>query len=90
MISYERIAALTDQGLGNMGSAMATNLQKHLAKIGETPLHYTNRTMSRGASLLALGAIPCNTVVDVVRKANIVFISVCMLLGQGEQLTNGR
>lgn len=59
-----------------MGLAMATNLQRHLKGHGGPSLSYNNRTMSRGQSLQALGAIPCENVQDLVLSADIVFISV--------------
>lgn len=59
-----------------MGIGMASNLQKHLNAIGETPLSYTNRTLSRGAALEELGGVPCQTVAEVVKKVDIIFLSI--------------
>ncbi|KAL1644156.1 hypothetical protein SLS58_004436 [Diplodia intermedia] len=62
-----------------MGLAMATNLQKHLqstAGAGATPLHYTNRTLSRGAPLSHLGAIPHPTVASLAAAADVIFLSL--------------
>ncbi|KAL3421252.1 3-hydroxyisobutyrate dehydrogenase, mitochondrial 1 [Phlyctema vagabunda] len=63
-------------GLGNMGLAMSMNLQKKLAKEGETPLSYTNRTMSRGTPLEALGGKPYDSIGGVVKNSDIIFISI--------------
>jgi 3-hydroxyisobutyrate dehydrogenase-like beta-hydroxyacid dehydrogenase len=59
-----------------MGISMAKTLQKHLSSIGAPPLSYTNRTLSRGAALEALGGIPCQTIGQVVGKTDIIFSSV--------------
>ncbi|PVI08460.1 NAD(P)-binding protein [Periconia macrospinosa] len=63
-------------GLGSMGLAMATNMQKHLQNQELPPLQYTNRTLSRGDSLKAIGGIPCQTAVEVVQNSDMIFISV--------------
>ena len=59
-----------------MGIGMAKNLQKRLNSIGAAPLVYTNRTLSRGAALEELGGISCQSIAEVVRKADIIFSSV--------------
>jgi 3-hydroxyisobutyrate dehydrogenase-like beta-hydroxyacid dehydrogenase len=59
-----------------MGIGMSKNLQDYLATAGAPPLVYTNRTLSRGESLKALGAIPVETVSEVARKCNIIFSCV--------------
>ena len=64
-------------GLGSMGLGMSKNLQKYLSSIPALPLIYTNRTLSRGESLKALGAIPAETVGDVAEKSDIIFSCVC-------------
>ncbi|CAI6241581.1 unnamed protein product [Periconia digitata] len=63
-------------GLGSMGLAMATNMQKHLSEKSLPPLHYTNRTLSRGDLLKSIGGIPCQTVAEVVQNSDLIFISV--------------
>ncbi|KAF2637959.1 NAD(P)-binding protein [Massarina eburnea CBS 473.64] len=63
-------------GLGSMGLAMCTNLQTHLKAHNLPPLHYTNRTLSRGDTLKPLGAIACATVEEVVQNSDIIFISL--------------
>lgn len=59
-----------------MGIAMAKNLQRHVASCGLPALRYTNRTMSRGASLEGLGGVPCDSIAELLRDTDIVFISV--------------
>jgi hypothetical protein len=63
-----------------MGLAMASNLQKHLASTNAPPLHFTNRTLSRGVPLVELGGIPCPTIAEVVEKSDIIFLSVSPFL----------
>lgn len=60
-----------------MGLAMAKNLQAHLATTPSSPaLCYTNRTLSRGVELEALGARPYASVAEVVKASDVIFISV--------------
>lgn len=59
-----------------MGTGMAKNLQRHLNSTGETPLSYTNRTLSRGEALEELGGIPCESIAEVVKRSDIIFSSV--------------
>jgi 3-hydroxyisobutyrate dehydrogenase-like beta-hydroxyacid dehydrogenase len=60
-----------------MGLAMATNLQKHLAtKSTLNSLLYSNRTMSRGESLKALGAKPETNFSELVAQCGIIFTMV--------------
>ncbi|KZF20145.1 6-phosphogluconate dehydrogenase [Xylona heveae TC161] len=59
-------------GLGAMGLGMAKNLQRHLTSTGAPALIFTNRTLSRGKDLEALGAKPANTVAEVVQSSDIV------------------
>lgn len=66
-----------------MGIGMALNLQKHLAAKNLPPLRYSNRTMSRGEPLKEAGAIPEESLEDVVSKSNIIFTMVSCLLLQG-------
>ncbi|KAF1956202.1 hypothetical protein CC80DRAFT_548501 [Byssothecium circinans] len=81
-------------GLGSMGLAMATNIQKFLKEKNLPGLQYTNRTLSRGDTLKDLGASPCDTVADVVKNTDIIFISlsddlalistICSIVSSGE------
>lgn len=63
-------------GLGSMGLGMSKNLQNKLSSTGAQPLVYTNRTLSRGEPLKALGAVPAETVTEVARKSDIIFSCV--------------
>ncbi|KAJ5027406.1 hypothetical protein PSV08DRAFT_223267 [Bipolaris maydis] len=65
-------------GLGSMGLAMATNIQKHIQQHPDDypPLKYWNRTPSRGKPLEGLGATACPTIADLVQICNVIFISV--------------
>lgn len=57
-----------------MGLGMAINLQRHLAANGlAAPLHYSNRTLSRGESLREIGAIPEDDFEKVLGFASVVF-----------------
>jgi 3-hydroxyisobutyrate dehydrogenase-like beta-hydroxyacid dehydrogenase len=59
-----------------MGLGMATNLQKYIVTKSLSPLSYTNRTLSRGDSLKAIGGIPCSSIADVVQGSDIIFSSI--------------
>ena len=63
-------------GLGSMGLAMATNIQKHLSQHNLPPLKYWNRTLSRGDSLKDIGGTPCPSITELVQNCDIIFISV--------------
>ncbi|KKK22211.1 6-phosphogluconate dehydrogenase family protein [Aspergillus rambellii] len=63
-------------GLGSMGLAMATNLQRHLAAKNGLSLVYSNRTMSRGDSLQALGATAETSFEKLVAQCGIIFTMV--------------
>ncbi|OGE56245.1 hypothetical protein PENARI_c003G00308 [Penicillium arizonense] len=63
-------------GLGSMGLAMASNLQRHLATKKALSLLYSNRTMSRGAPLQALGGIPETNFSKLVSNCGIIFTMV--------------
>ncbi|CAG8023045.1 unnamed protein product [Penicillium nalgiovense] len=63
-------------GLGSMGLAMASNLQRHLATKKTLGLMYSNRTMSRGSPLQALGAIAEPNFEKVVSQCGIIFTMV--------------
>jgi len=60
-------------GLGNMGQAMAANLQKHLSKESYPSLIVYNRTASRADPLKEHGVMVATTIEEAVSKANIVF-----------------
>jgi len=59
-----------------MGLAMANNLQRHLAAKKAPSLLYTNRTMSRGEPLKALGGIPEPSFEQLVSRSSIIFTMV--------------
>ncbi|KAJ5091513.1 Dehydrogenase multihelical [Penicillium alfredii] len=63
-------------GLGSMGLAMASNLQRHLAAKKALNLIYSNRTMSRGAPLQALGAVAESSFEKLVTRCGIIFTMV--------------
>ncbi|KAJ5516527.1 hypothetical protein N7527_008087 [Penicillium freii] len=63
-------------GLGSMGLAMASNLQRHVAAKKAISLIYSNRTMSRGSPLRALGAIPEPNFAKLVSQCGIIFTMV--------------
>ncbi|KAL2821247.1 NAD binding domain of 6-phosphogluconate dehydrogenase-domain-containing protein [Aspergillus cavernicola] len=64
-------------GLGSMGLAMATNLQKHMAtKVTVNSLLYSNRTMTRGDPLKALGATPETNFSKLVAQCGVIFTMV--------------
>ncbi|KAL2870306.1 NAD(P)-dependent oxidoreductase [Aspergillus lucknowensis] len=63
-------------GLGSMGQAMAINLQSHLSRINGPPLHFYNRTESRGQQLLELGAVQSSSIQELTVNIDICFISV--------------
>ncbi|KAJ5287314.1 3-hydroxyisobutyrate dehydrogenase [Penicillium angulare] len=45
-------------GLGSMGLGMSLNLQKYFQANNLPPLHYSNRTLSKGDALRDAGAVP--------------------------------
>ncbi|KAI2615832.1 6-phosphogluconate dehydrogenase [Hypoxylon sp. NC1633] len=63
-------------GLGSMGIGMSMNLQKYLSSSGAPALIYTNRTLSRGEPLKALGASPAESAREVATKSEIIFSCV--------------
>ncbi|KAF4248303.1 hypothetical protein CNMCM8980_006038 [Aspergillus fumigatiaffinis] len=63
-------------GLGSMGLAMATNLQRHLAAKRALNLVYSNRTMARGDTLKSLGAVPEPSFQNLVAQCGIIFTMV--------------
>ncbi|KAF1915098.1 hypothetical protein BDU57DRAFT_262458 [Ampelomyces quisqualis] len=63
-------------GLGSMGLAMATNIQKHLKQKSLPSLRYWNRTISRGKPLEESGGIPCPSPTELLQDCDVIFISV--------------
>ncbi|KAJ5291717.1 hypothetical protein N7478_000968 [Penicillium angulare] len=63
-------------GLGSMGLAMASNLQRHLASKKALSLLYSNRTLSRGAPLQALGGVPEQSFDKLVSRCGVIFTMV--------------
>ncbi|KAJ5793859.1 hypothetical protein N7457_000458 [Penicillium paradoxum] len=63
-------------GLGSMGLAMASNLQRHLAAKKALGLIYSNRTMARGSALQALGAVSEPNFEKLVSRCGIIFTMV--------------
>ncbi|KNG83292.1 3-hydroxyisobutyrate dehydrogenase [Aspergillus nomiae NRRL 13137] len=63
-------------GLGSMGLAMASNLQRHLATKNAMNLIYSNRTMARGDPLKTLGATPETSFAKLVGQCGIIFTMV--------------
>ncbi|POR31088.1 6-phosphogluconate dehydrogenase family protein [Tolypocladium paradoxum] len=59
-----------------MGIGMALNLQNHLAAKGLPPLHYSNRTLSRGEPLKKAGAIPEDDFESVIKTSTIIFTMI--------------
>lgn len=55
---------------------MASNLQRHLVARKALNLVYSNRTMSRGAPLQALGAIPEPSFETLFSQCGIIFTMV--------------
>jgi 3-hydroxyisobutyrate dehydrogenase-like beta-hydroxyacid dehydrogenase len=65
-----------------MGLAMASNLQRHLATKKALGLMYSNRTMSRGSPLQALGAVAEPNFEKVVSQCGIIFTMVSRFHGK--------
>ncbi|ORX69133.1 NAD(P)-binding protein [Linderina pennispora] len=63
-------------GLGNMGLAMAINLQKHRAANGLSPISINNRTISKCAQVEELGAVARDTPGSVAANSDVVFLSL--------------
>lgn len=59
-----------------MGLAMASNLQRHLASKKALSLLYSNRTMSRGAPLQALGGLAEPNFEKLVSRCGVIFTMV--------------
>lgn len=73
-------------GLGNMGLAMAKNLQNHMNATDQPALHYTNRTMARGEPLRAIGGIPCESISILMSIVHVAFCSVINCLLHNNQI----
>lgn len=63
-------------GLGSMGLAMATNLQRHLVTKKAPGMIYSNRTMARGNPLQALGGTSETSFEKVVGQCGIIFTMI--------------
>ncbi|RDW89821.1 NAD(P)-dependent oxidoreductase [Aspergillus mulundensis] len=63
-------------GLGSMGLGMALNLQKYLDANGLPPLHYSNRSLSKGQALQDAGGIPKDDFESVVQDCDIIFTMI--------------
>ncbi|KAL4790758.1 hypothetical protein BDV19DRAFT_393815 [Aspergillus venezuelensis] len=63
-------------GLGSMGLVMALNLQKHLKANNLPPLHYSNRSLSKGQPLQDAGAIPKDNFEELVQGCDIIFTMI--------------
>jgi 3-hydroxyisobutyrate dehydrogenase-like beta-hydroxyacid dehydrogenase len=63
-----------------MGLGMSLNIQKELNKTGSPPLHYTNRTISRGEPLADIGGVACASIAELAQISDIIFISVSLAL----------
>jgi 3-hydroxyisobutyrate dehydrogenase-like beta-hydroxyacid dehydrogenase len=61
-----------------MGLGMSKNIQKFLSSTSAPALIYTNRTISRGEPLAAIGGIPATTVTEVAQKSEIIFSCVSL------------
>ncbi|KAL4900898.1 hypothetical protein BDW74DRAFT_187981 [Aspergillus multicolor] len=63
-------------GLGSMGLGMALNLQKYLAANKLPPLHYSNRSKSKGQVLQDAGGIPKDDFGSLVQGCDIIFTMI--------------
>lgn len=68
-----------------MGLAMAANLQNHLKSKMGLNLVYSNRTISRGAPLEAIGAVPEPSFETLVQRCSIVFTMVSNFIPLGKR-----
>lgn len=59
-----------------MGLPMAMNLQRYLFNTLEPSLTYYNRTISAGEPLDELGAVAATSLLDLVKKCDIIFTMV--------------
>ncbi|CAG8940268.1 unnamed protein product [Penicillium salamii] len=65
-------------GLGSMGIGMSLNLQRYLKSNNISPLHYSNRTLSKGDPLRDEGAVPEEKFEDLVHNSDIIFTMISM------------
>ncbi|KAL4935630.1 hypothetical protein BDV06DRAFT_228650 [Aspergillus oleicola] len=63
-------------GLGSMGLGMALNLQEHLQVNNLPPLHYSNRSLSKGQPLQNAGAILKDSFEELVMTCDIIFTMI--------------
>jgi 3-hydroxyisobutyrate dehydrogenase-like beta-hydroxyacid dehydrogenase len=63
-----------------MGIGMALNLQKHLQENKQPNLRYSNRTLSKGDSLKAIGGVAEPDYAALVKSCAIVFTMVRLIL----------
>ena len=75
-IASRHLLTIKQYGLGSMGIGMALNLQKHLQETKQPSLHYSNRTLSKGESLMAAGGIEEPNYAALVRSCDIIFTIV--------------
>jgi 3-hydroxyisobutyrate dehydrogenase-like beta-hydroxyacid dehydrogenase len=60
-----------------MGLAMAKNVQRALStQEKQASLNYYNRTASKGAPLAEMGGIPCQSIAELSKNCDLIFISV--------------
>lgn len=59
-----------------MGLGMATNLQTYTIAHSLQSISYTNRTLSKGDSLKALGAVPYASIGELIQNSDIIFSSI--------------
>ncbi|CAG8172164.1 unnamed protein product [Penicillium salamii] len=62
-------------GLGSMGLAMASNVQRYIQRVEKPALKIWNRTASRGTPLIALGGVACDSIASLVAECDLIFIS---------------
>ncbi|KAJ2377945.1 hypothetical protein IW150_001092 [Coemansia sp. RSA 2607] len=63
-------------GLGNMGQAMALNMQAHRVANGNPPISVYNRTPSKTLPLAEKGALVCESPSAVAANSDVVFLSL--------------
>ncbi|KAJ1724413.1 hypothetical protein LPJ53_001313 [Coemansia erecta] len=63
-------------GLGNMGQAMALNMQNHRVASGNPPISVYNRTPSKAIPLAEKGAVVCESPSAVAASSDVVFLSL--------------
>ncbi|CAG8279383.1 unnamed protein product [Penicillium salamii] len=73
-------------GLGSMGIGMSLNLQKYLKSNNISPLHYSNRTLSKGDPLRDEGAVPEEKFEDLISMDNVLTELLNTVLVAGDAL----